>query len=350
MRALISTSAGGPEALQFGTLPDPLPGPGQVRIAVQACGVNYFDFLLIQDQHHTRPPRPYAPGGEVAGVVEALGPGVDASLLGQRVVVGSLPFGGMVEQLVVDACYCCPIPDAMPFDVAAGYALTYGTAYYGLQTCAQIQPGETLLVLGAAGGVGLAAVEIGKALGARVVAAVSTPDKLRIALAHGADAGLVYPRGPFDDAGRKALAANFKEACGSAGANVVCDPVGGDYSEAAVRCLAPDGRSLIVGFPAGIPRLPLNVVLLKACRVMGVFWGPWVWREPDASRRNMEALADLYARGAIRPRITRRFAFEHGGEAIAWIGARQAVGKGVVLVNPAANSEAFDDPPASLAG
>jgi len=333
MRALLSTAAGGPETLGLGTLPNPEPGPGQVRLQVRACGVNYFDYLLIQDRHHTRPARPYAPGGEVAGVVDAVGPGVAPELIGRRVVVGSLPYGGMVERLVIDAAYCCPIPDGMPFDVAAGYALTYGTAYYGLKNCGRLQRGETLLVLGAAGGVGLASVEIGKALGARVIAAASTPEKLEAALAHGADAGIVYPRGPFDEPGRKALAATFKQACGGHGADVVCDPVGGDYSEAAVRCLAPDGRSLIVGFPAGIPRLPLNLVLLKACHVIGVFWGPWVWRDPQASRRNMDELARLYAAGAIQPRISRRFSFEDGGQAIAWIGARQAVGKAVVLMD-----------------
>jgi len=333
MRALLCTSPDGPESLRMGTLPDPVPGPGQVCIRVRACGVNYFDFLLIQDQHHTRPPRPYAPGGEIAGVVDAVGAGVTFPLVGDNVVVGSLPYGGMAEKLVVDAAYCCPIPANMPFDVAAGYALTYGTAYYGLRTCGRLQLDETLLVLGAAGGVGLASVEIGKALGARVVAGASTQAKLDAALAHGADAGFVYPSGPFDDAGQKALALLFKGQCGASGANVVCDPVGGAYSEAAVRSLAPDGRSLIVGFPAGIPKLPLNLVLLKACHVIGVFWGPWVWRNPQASRRNMDELAQLYVSGAIRPQISKRFAFDAGDQAIAWIGARQAVGKAVVLID-----------------
>ena len=220
----------------------------------------------------------------------------------------------------------------MSFEVAAGYALTYGTAYYGLKNCARMQPGETLLVLGAAGGVGLATVELGKAMGARVIAAVSSAEKLEVARRHGADDGIVYPRGPFNKEEARDLAQLFKTACGPGGANVVSDPVGGEYSEAAIRALAPDGRSLIIGFPAGIPKLPLNLVLLKACQVMGVFWGPWVWRAPAQSRRNMDELAELYDRGAVRPFISRSFAFEEGGNAIAWIGARKALGKVVVNI------------------
>lgn len=333
MRALLSVGPGGPDTLELGTLPDPVPGPGEVRLSVRACGVNYFDYLIIQDQHHTRPPRPYAPGGEVAGVVEKLGDGVTSFKVGDRVVLGSLPYGGMAEKLVIGAEYCNPIPEGMSFEVAAGYSLVYGTSYYGLKNLAAMRPGETLLVLGAAGGVGLAAVELGKAMGARVIAAVSSAEKLEVAKRHGADDGVVYPRGPFDKPGAKRLAEMFKAACGPNGANVVCDPVGGEYSEAAIRCLAPDGRSLIIGFPAGIPKLPLNLVLLKGCSVMGCFWGPWVWREPAQSQQNMRELAAFYSAGKIRPFVSKRFSFKEGGDAIAWIGARQAIGKVVVTID-----------------
>jgi NADPH2:quinone reductase len=332
MRAMLSVQSGGPETLRVGTLPDPTPGPGEVVIDVEACGVNYFDFLIIRDMHHTIPQRPFAPGGEAAGVVSMLGAGVDDLALGQRVVVGSLNYGGMAEKLLVRADYCNPIPDDMDFHVAAGFSLTYGTSYYGLKNLARLQKNETLLVLGAAGGVGLAAVELGRAMGATVIAAVSSDDKLELAIKHGAHDGVVYPRGPFDKAAAKELALLFKRAVGAGGANVVCDPVGGAYSEAAVRAMAPDGRSLIIGFPAGIPQLPLNLVLLKACQVMGCFWGPWVWREPQASKQNMVELADLFRRGAITPHVSKRFSLEEGGEAIGWIGARQAMGKGVVSV------------------
>lgn len=298
-------------------------------MAVRACGINYFDYLIIQDKHHTRPPRPYPPGGEIAGVIEATGEGVSLAI-GQRVVVGCLPYGGMAAKLRVRAEYLNPVPEGMSFEIAAGYSLVYGTSYYGLKDCACIRPNETLLVLGAAGGVGLAAIELGKALGARVIAAASTEEKLRLAKERGADKGVLYPRGPFDAGARKHLANLFKSVCAPGGANVIFDPVGGDYSEAAVRSLKPDGRSLIVGFPAGIPKLPLNLVLLKACRIIGVFWGPWVWREPTSSQRNMVELAALYARGAIHPSISRKYPLSEGGQAIAWIGGRQAVGKAVI--------------------
>ena len=330
MRAVLSLAPGGPETLRLGELPDPTPGPGEAVVEVRACGINYFDYLIIQDKHHTRPPRPYPPGGEVAGIVESVGAGVASDIVGQRVVVGCLPYGGMAEKLLVRADYLNPIPEGMSFEVAAGYSLVYGTSYYGLKDCARMQPGETLLVLGAAGGVGLAAVELGKAMGARVIATASTPEKLRVALDHGADDAVVYPRGPFDAAGRKQLANLFKSASGPQGADVVFDPVGGDYSEAAVRCLRPNGRSLIVGFPAGVPSLPLNLVLLKACRVIGVFWGPWVWREPASSLRNMVELAGLYERKAIRPLVSRSFPLSEAATAIEWIGRRQAVGKSVI--------------------
>ena len=311
-------------------MPDPTPGPGEAVLEVRACGINYFDYLIIQDKHHTRPPRPYPPGGEVAGIVEFVGPGVASDIVGQRVVVGCLPYGGMAEKLLVRADYLNPIPEGMSFDVAAGYSLVYGTSYYALKDCARMQPGETLFVLGAAGGVGLAAVELGKAIGVRVIATASTPEKLRVTLDHGADEAVVYPRGPFDAAGRKQLADLFKSACRPQGADVVFDPVGGDYSEAAVRCLRPNGRSLIVGFPAGVPSLPLNLVLLKACQIIGVFWGPWVWREPASSLRNMVELAGLYERKAIRPLVSRSFPLSEAAAAIEWIGSRQAVGKSVV--------------------
>jgi NADPH2:quinone reductase len=302
-------------------------------VAVRACGVNYFDCLIIEDRHHTRPPRPYPPGGEVAGVVEAVGKGVISPVVGQRVVVGCLPYGGMAEKLLVRADYLSPIPDGMTFEVAAGYSLVYGTSYYALKDCARMKRGETLLVLGAAGGVGLAAVELGKAMGARVIAAASTEEKLRVAMDRGADEGVVYPRGDFDSEGRRRLAELLKSACAPHGADVVFDPVGGDYSEAAVRCLRPDGRSLIVGFPAGIPRLPLNLVLLKACQVIGVFWGPWAWREPGASLRNMAELAEFYGRGAIRPLVSRCFPLSEAGLAIEWIQGRQAIGKAVIQMS-----------------
>jgi NADPH2:quinone reductase len=221
----------------------------------------------------------------------------------------------------------------MPTDVAASFILTFGTAYHALRDRARLRAGESLLVLGAAGGVGLAAVELGKAMGARVIAAASSPDKVAFAKQRGAETGVVYPRGPFEKTGAKALADLFKSACGPNGADVIYDAVGGDYAEAALRAIAWDGRFLVIGFPAGIPRIPLNLPLLKSCEIVGVFWGEFSRRDPQGNAANTEALFDLYARGLIKPQISERYPLERGGEAIARLATRQAMGKIVVTVD-----------------
>ena len=210
--------------------------------------------------------------------------------------------------------------------------MTYGTSYHALKDRARLRPGETLLVLGAAGGVGSAAVELGKAMGARVIAAASTPEKVEAARNWGADAGIVYPGGPFDGDGRKKLADLFKSACGENGADVIYDPIGGDYSEAALRAIGWEGRFLIVGFPAGIAKIPLNLPLLKVCEIVGVFWGAFARRDPEANARNTAELFTLYERGAIRPRVSEHFPLERAGEAIAWLSGRRAIGKVVVTI------------------
>ena len=283
MRALVSRVVGGPESLVMAELPSPVPGDDEVRIAVRACGVNFPDTLIIEDRYQFRPTRPFPPGGEVAGVVDSVGKNVSGIRAGDR-VIGWCVWGGMAEKVVAKATNCVPIPEAMPFDEASAFILTYGTSYYALKNRARLRPGETLLVLGAAGGVGLAAVELGKAMGARVVAAVSSEDKLAFAREHGADHGLVYPRGPFDKQALRGLSGLFKQACPD-GADVVYDAVGGDYAEAALRVVAWEGRFLVVGFPAGIPRLPLNLALLKSCQIIGVFWAAWSRGNPPSFRR-----------------------------------------------------------------
>jgi NADPH2:quinone reductase len=228
MKAMLSQRIGGPETLVLEELPDPKPGAGEVLLAVKACGVNYPDVLIIEDRYQYRPTRPFAPGGEVAGVIAAVGPGVTQWKPGDR-VIGSTISGGMAEKLVVEADRCIAMPDAMLFDEASALVLTYGTTIYALKDRGHLKKGETLLVLGAAGGVGVAALELGKAYGARVIAAVSSEEKLAFARKHGADDGVIYPPGPFDKAGAKALADLFKTACGESGADVIYDPVGGDY-------------------------------------------------------------------------------------------------------------------------
>ncbi len=331
MKAMLSKQVGGPETLVLEELPDPKPAAGEVVIAVKACGVNYPDLLIIQDRYQYKPERPFSPGGEVAGIVEAVGSGVTSLKIGDR-VIGSATWGGMAEKLALRAERCTPFPPNMPMDEAAALILTYGTSIYALKDRAKLAKGETLLVLGAAGGVGLSAVELGKAMGARVIAAASTEEKLALAKKHGADDGVVYPAGPFDKAGSKALADLFKKACGEKGADVIYDPVGGDYSEAALRAIGWEGRHLVVGFPAGIPKLPLNLTLLKSCQVVGVFWGEFTRRDPAGNAANIRALMQFYADGAIRPLVSERYPLARAGAAIAKLGARQAMGKIVVTM------------------
>ncbi|NBJ09592.1 NADPH:quinone oxidoreductase family protein [Microvirga arsenatis] len=334
MLALLSRQPGGPETLVLDTVAEPRPKAGEVLLAVRACGVNYPDALIIEDRYQFKPERPFSPGGEVSGVVEAVGEGVSFLKVGDR-VIGSCGWGGMAEKLAIAADRCIPMPDAMPFDEAAAFVMTYGTSYHALKDRAQLKPGETLLVLGAAGGVGLAAVELGKAMGAKVIAAASSEEKAALARKHGADESLVYPPGPFDKDGAKALAEGFKAACGPDGADVIYDPVGGDYSEAALRAIAWEGRLLVVGFPAGIPKLPLNLPLLKSCQIVGVFWGAFARRDPKANAANLRELLDLYDRGTIRPVISERVPLARAGEAIAALSARRALGKIVVTMEGA---------------
>jgi NADPH2:quinone reductase len=251
--------------------------------------------------------------------------------VGQR-VLASTGWGGMAEKVVCEVRRIMPIPEAMPFEEAAAFLMTYGTSYYALKDRAALKEGETLLVLGAAGGVGSAAVELGKAMGARVIAAASSVEKVEAAKGWGADEGVVYPSGPFDAEGRKKLTDVFKAACGEKGADVIYDAVGGDYSEAALRAIAWEGRFLVIGFPQGIAKLPLNLTLLKSCQVVGVFWGAFATRDPRANAANTRELFGLYERGAIRPRVSKTFPLAEAGEAIAWLAGRKAMGKVVVTV------------------
>ena len=332
MKAMLSTAPGGPATLVLSELPAPTPGPGEVRIRVRACGVNYPDTLIIEDKYQFRPPRPFAPGGEVAGEIDLLGEGVTGLKLGDR-VIAMLGHGGMAEQVVTKAGKVFAMPAGMPFDEAATFILTYGTSYHALKQRGSLRPGDALLVLGAAGGVGLAAVELGRAMGARVIAAVSTAEKLALAKAHGAESGIVYPTGPFDKDGTKALAAQFKAACGADGANVIYDAVGGDYAEASLRAIAWEGRFLVVGFPAGIPRIPLNLPLLKNCQIVGIFWGAWTDREPQACAQNNRELVEFYTQGKIKPHVSGKYPLAKAGQAIADLAARRALGKLVVMID-----------------
>jgi NADPH:quinone reductase len=332
MKALLSRQAGGPETLVLEEIPEPVPGRGEVRIKVRVVGVNFPDLLIIQDLYQIKPPRPFAPGGELSGVVEALGEGVTNVKVGDRVLVSPVR-SAMAEKAIAGAGNCWKIPDSMPFDEAAALLLTYGTSQHALKDRAQLRSGETLLVLGAGGGVGLAAVELGKAMGARVIAAASSADKLALAREHGADDGVQYPVGPLDKTAARALTDKFKAVCGANGANVIYDGIGGDYTEAALRAIAWAGRHLVVGFTAGIPKPPLNLALLKGCEIVGVFWGEFTQRNPALHAANVAALMALYLDGKIKPAVTERFPLSRGGEAIGRLGSRAARGKIVVTVD-----------------
>jgi len=331
MKALLSIAPGGPETLELSELPDPVPGKGQLLVRMRACAINYPDVLIIEDKYQFKPPRPFAPGGEVAGEVEALGEGVQGWRTGDR-VMAMIGHGGLQERVLVDAKAAQRLPDERSFEEGAALILTYATSIHALLDRGRLRAGQTLLVLGAAGGVGLAAVELGKAYGARLVAAVSSEQKADAARQAGADVTIVYPRGPFDKDGSKALSQQFKDAVGPGGADVIYDPVGGDYAEPALRAIGWEGRYLVVGFPAGIPRLPLNLTLLKSCDVCGVFWGAFAARDPQANAAHVETLLRLWSEGKIAPRVSQTWPLERGGEAIAHMAARKAVGKLVVTI------------------
>ena len=331
MKAILSTAAGGPESLILTELETPTPKNDEVLISVKAAGVNFPDTLIIQDLYQIKPQRPFAPGGEVSGIIEAVGESVNGFEIGDRVL--AIPgFGGFVSQICVPAAKVSKIPDNMPFDEAACFIFTYGTSYYALRDRANLIAGETLLVSGAAGGVGVAAIEVGKALGATVIAAVSSREKADFCKSLGADATIIYPRVMDRDA-QKALSASIKELAGPRGVDVVYDAVGGDYAEPFLRCMTWNGRFLVVGFPAGIPKIPLNLTLLKSCQVVGVFWGAFTMRDPAKHEKYLEELFEMYSNGQVKPRITKHFSLTEAAKALSYVAERRAVGKIVLTID-----------------
>lgn len=329
MKALLSLAPGDPGTLEIGELPDPVPGDGELLIAVAACGLNFPDLLVIEDRYQFKPPRPFAPGSEVAGTVLAVGAGVTGWTAGDRLVGTMLGSGGLAEKAVVKASAAFHLPPEHGFIEGAALLLTYGTAIHALVDRGRLRAGETLLVLGAGGGVGLAGVEIGRIIGARVVAAVSDETKARAARAVGAADVLIYPR-DISTADPRALAASLKELAGGAGADVILDPVGGAYARAAIRAIAWDGRFLVVGFPAGIPEFPANLVLLKGCSVVGVFQGAFGEREPAANAANVRRLFDWWSAGLLRPAVTGTYPLAGAPGALRLMAERKATGKLVI--------------------
>jgi len=323
MRAVVCKEFGPPEKLVVEELPTPSITDHQVLLEVKACGVNFPDLLIIENKYQFKPPLPFSPGGEVSGVVKTVGAKVTTLKPGDR-VLGAPGFGGFAEEIAIDARNCVPIPASMPFDVAAAFLFTYGTSHYALKDRAALKPGETLLVLGAAGGVGLAAVELGKAMGAKVIAAASSAEKIAVCREHGADEGIDYSQ---EDSKER-----IKALTGGNGADVIYDPVGGDFSEQAFRSIAWEGRFLVIGFAAGpIPKIPLNLVLLKGAQIVGVFWGSFTMREPGRHAANIQELMEWYAAGKLKPRISATYPFTRVAEALGDLAARRVKGK-VVLV------------------
>ena len=322
MRALLCKELGTADKLMLEETADPEPGKGEALVEVHAASLNFPDTLIIEGKYQIRPELPFSPGGEAAGIVSAVGKGVDDVAPGDR-VIALTGHGAFADKLVAPAADLLPMPASMDFLVASAIGTTYGTSYYALKQRAALQAGETLLVLGAAGGVGLAAVELGNAMGARVIAAASTAEKLDVACEAGAEMRVNYSEESLKD--------SVKALTNGRGADVVYDPVGGELSEAALRATGWNGRFLVIGFATGdIPRIPLNLTLLKNNAVVGVFWGAWCQRDPQGSQRNFAEIFDLIERGVVKPKVTQVFAIEDYVEAFATLTGRRAKGK-VVL-------------------
>jgi NADPH2:quinone reductase len=315
---------GPPESLVLEEVEDPKPDNGQVVVDVAACAVNFPDVLMIQDMYQFKPPLPFSPGAEVAGTVSAVGEGVDTLDVGDR-VLASPGWGGLAEKVAVAARSAIKVPDGIDLVRASSFLYAYGTSHYALKDRGHLQPGESLLVLGAAGGVGLAAVELGAAMGANVIAAASSDDKLALCREHGATMTINYTT--------EDLKTRVRELTGGAGADVVYDPVGGPYSEPALRSTAWDGRFLVIGFADGeIPRIPLNLTLLKGCSIVGVFWGAFVGREPQRHRDNVAELLEWWKDGKLDPHVSSTYPLERSSEAIRELADRKAKGKVVVTI------------------
>ena len=301
---------------------DPTAGPGQVVVDVEACAINFPDFLMIQGQYQFKPDMPFSPGAEVGGVVSAVGEGVEGLSVGDR-VIASVGWGGLAEKVAASAAATIPVPPSVDLAAASGLLYAYGTSLHALRDRARLQPGECLVVLGAAGGVGLAAVELGVMMGAHVIAAASTDEKLELCREYGAGGTINYTT--------EDLKSRMRELTGGAGADVVYDPVGGPYAEPALRSTAWNGRFLVIGFAAGeIPKVPLNIPLLKGCSIVGVFWGDSMRREPEKNAKNIDDLITWWKDGKLRPHVSATYPLDKAGEAIRELADRRAKGKIIV--------------------
>ena len=322
MKAILCKTLGLPNLLQLEDIPSPTPGPKEVLVKVKACAVNFPDTLIIQGKYQLKPALPFSPGSDIAGTVKAIGEKVKHLKVGQE-VFGFIPFGGFAEEAIAPARQLFPKIPNMDFSIAASFMLAYGTSYHALKDRAQLQEGETLVILGASGGVGLAAVELGKLMGARVIAAASTAEKLALCKSKGADELINYQT--------EDLKTRIKELTDGEGADVIYDPVGGAYSEAALRATAYNGRFLVVGFAAGeIPKIPINLPLLKGCQIVGVFWGSFAQRFPNQNMQNSIQLMQWFGEGKLNPFIQKIYPLENAADALEDMMARKVMGKIVI--------------------
>ena len=332
MKALQCTELGGPEKLKVNDVPEPKAIQDHVVIDNKAASVNFPDVLMIQGLYQFQPELPFCPGGESSGIVSAIGEGVENIEIGDR-VFAMTGLGAFAEKIVVHKSSVVRIPETMNYETAAALPMTYGTSLYALKQRAELKEGETLLVLGAAGGVGLATVELGKAMGAKVIAAASSQEKIDLCIKHGADEGFIYPSGNLDRDQQKELSSKIKELTGGIGVNVVYDPIGDAYSEPCIRATAWDGRYLVIGFAAGeIPKIPINLALLKGMKIVGVFWGAWVGMFPEENKQNFQELFELHSQGKINPEVSDSFLLEDGASAIAHLKDRKAKGKVIIKI------------------
>jgi NADPH:quinone reductase len=330
MKALRCVTFGPPGLLEVHEVAAPVPSAGEVVVAVRAASLNFPDLLIIENKYQFKPALPFSPGSELAGVVKAVGPGVEQVAVGDRVMAFTV-YGAFAEEIALPASMVHPMPGGMDFETASAVLVTYGTMDHALRDRGQLREGETLLVLGASGGIGLASIEIGKALGSRVIAAASSAEKLAVCVQHGADETIDYER--------EDLRERLKALTAGRGVDVICDPVGGRQTEPAFRSMAWRGRLLVVGFAAGeIPRLPLNLALLKGCSIVGVFWGDFLRREPAAFGESLDQLGRWYAAGKIHPHISARFPLAQGAEALALLASRQVPGKIVLFTGKGVGS------------
>ena len=332
MKSLQCVELGPPDKLQIKEVSDPQIIPDHVIIENKAASVNFPDVLMIQGLYQFQPELPFSPGGECSGIIVSVGENVENLKVGDR-VFAMTGLGAFCEKILAPKHSVVKIPDSMSFETAAALPMTYGTSLYALKQRANLKEGETLLVLGAAGGVGLATVELGKAMGAKVIAAASTQEKVDLCLKHGADEGFIYPTGDLNKDQQKELSSTIKELTGGLGANVVYDPVGDKYSEPCIRATAWDGRYLVIGFAAGeIPKIPINLALLKGMKIVGVFWGAWVGMFPEENKKNFLELFDLHSQEKIKPEVSDSFPLEEGAKAIAHLKDRKAKGKVIIKI------------------